>query len=193
METENSIENLPEKQEETQVEIVENNEVTEQPDGEKSEGKSSRWIGIVLIAAFVIMGGLSGGSAWMWVIFVILVLITLAGESKWTQLALGVVLMVFFLPDSDDSSSHSSSSSYSNEYSSGSSSSGQSASEKAVIERMFNQIEGLKRSYDDAVKYNLPDERQKQLSDEAWKLYNKLNEMNLTHEQRVRLSNMFAL
>ena len=196
-ELENQTNETSENQEDIVVETSETPEskdVTEQqPEEEKPKGKPSRWIGLICIVAFVVMGGLSGGSVWMWIIFGILVLLTLAGDSKLGQLVLGAILFIFFLPDSDDSSSYNGDSSYSTEYNSGSSSGGQTAAEKAKIERMFDRIEGLKRSFDDAVKYGLPEYRQKQLSDEAWQLHNELEEMNLTHEQRVRLSKLFAL
>lgn len=76
--------------------------------------KPSRWIGLICIALFFLLGCYSGCPWFMWIVFGILGILTLTGTSRLTQGILGValVLLTFPLEDKDAMSSSSSSSNY---------------------------------------------------------------------------------
>lgn len=156
-----------------------------------SISKPSRWIGIIAIALFIILGGLSGCPWYMWIVLIVLALLTFGGMMKWSQLVLGVVLLIWGIPSSNERSDSGSSQFYQTE--SNSSSSNQSDREREIIEGKIELLQSLKSQFDRADRMGAPDYELKRISDEAWAIKQSLESMNLTHEQRVRISNMFAL
>lgn len=156
--------------------------------------KQSRWIGIAVIILFFVFGGWSLCPWYLWIVFAILVLLTLGGIFKGAQAVLGLVLLIWgtSIWSGGDNVCKESSNSYSNstQYNS---SNAQSKSEKADIERKIKLIESLNAQFERAVQMGAPEAEQKRISDEAWNIYQGLQKKNLTPEQRSRLSKLFAL
>lgn len=159
--------------------------------GAPTPQKETRWIGLIAIVAFFALGGWSYCPWYMWIVFALLALFTLAGMYKWGQLILGLCVILWGTPLLGGSSTSSSSDSDSYNYQQTSST--QSESERQYIERQIHRIEELQRQFDRADQMGMPEYEQKRISDEAWSIYQNLQDMNLTQEQRNKLSKMFAL
>lgn len=160
----------------------------------KTPAKESRWIGLIAIALFFVFGGWSVCPWYLWILFAVLALITFGGIYKGAQAVLGLVLLIWgtslFGGGKEDYYESSSSSSTSTQYNSTSS---QSADEKAQIERTIDLLETMNAQFERAVQMGAPEAEQKRISDEAWTIYQKLQQKNLTPEQQDRLSKLFAL
>ncbi|MDE5849795.1 MAG: DUF1097 domain-containing protein [Muribaculaceae bacterium] len=157
---------------------------------EPTPEKESRWIGLIAVVAFFALGGWSYCPWYMWIVFALLALFTLAGMYKWGQLILGLCVILWGTPLlGGDSNSTSNSDSYNYQQSSDT----QSESERQYIESQIHRIEELQRQFDRADQMGLPEYEQKRISDEAWAIYQSLENKNLTREQRKKLSDMFAL
>lgn len=152
--------------------------------------KPSRWIGIIAIALFVLLGGMSDCPWYLWIVLIILGLLTYAGSSKWWQLTLGLILLIWGASDNDDAEYVSGQQNYQTE--SSSKSYGQSESERKYIENKLWFIEQQKTRFNHAVEIGDIRESQR-ISDDMWAIKQELEEMNLTPEQRRRLSRLFAI
>ncbi len=160
----------------------------------KAPVKSSRWIGLIAIVLFFVFGGWSICPWYLWIVFAVLALITFGGMYKGAQAVLGIVLLIWgtslFGGGKDDYHESGSSSSSYMQYDSSNS---QSADEKAQIERTIDLLETMNAQFERAVQMGAPEAEQKRISDEAWTIYQKLQQKNLTPEQQYRLSKLFAL
>ncbi len=162
-------------------------DLTSQSDGETGHvvQKPSRWIGIVAIVLRVILGGLSGCPWYLWFVLILLALLTFGGILKWVQLVLGVILLIWGTPifsSNDDMNSQTYQSSET-----------QSSKERKEIEGKIELIQSLQSQFDRAERMGAPDSELKRISDEAWSIYQDLQQRNLTSEQKDRLSRMFNL
>lgn len=156
--------------------------------------KESRWIGIAAIILFFIFGGWSICPWYLWIVFAILALLTFGGIYKGAQAVLGIVLLIWgtsiFGGNNDDFHESNNTSSSSMQYNSSKS---QSASEKASIDRTIDLLESMNAQFERAVQMGAPEMEQKRISDEAWNIYQSLQDKELTPEQQKRLSKIFAL
>lgn len=112
---------------------------------------------------------------------------------KKSFLVAAVLMLAVGFPSCGGGSSSSNSTSNSDSYNYQQSSDTQSESERQYIERQIHRIEELQRQFDRADQMGLPEYEQKRISDEAWAIYQSLENKNLTREQRKKLSDMFAL
>lgn len=150
-----------------------------------STQKPSRWIGIVAITLFAILGGFSGCPWYMWIILIILALLTFGGILKWVQMALGAILLIWGTPKFDGNDNMNSQTYQSSET--------QSSRERKEIEGKIELIQSLQSQYDRAERMGTPDYELQRISNEAWAIKQTLEQKNLTREQRDRLSRMFSL
>lgn len=163
----------------------------------ESNEKTSYWVMGLFLVIFLICGGLGYCPWWVWIVLVLWVFATIGGLSKKWQAILGVVVLVFGTPifsDDDSSDSYSGSYSSSSSYSSGSSSSSgghaQTESERREIEADFYTLQQLQQRFENA--YSRHDmDAAKRISDEAMNFMQRVQQKNLTEEQRRRLQAMF--
>ncbi len=161
---------------------------------EKVPVKQSRWIGLIAIVLFFVFGGWSICPWYFWILFAVLALITFGGIYKGAQAVLGIVLLIWGTSlFGGGKEKHYESSGSSSDYMQYDSSSSQSADEKAQIERTIDLLETMNAQFERAVQMGAPEAEQKRISDEAWTIYQKLQQKNLTPEQQYRLSKLFAL
>lgn len=162
--------------------------------GQADYSKSTRWIGIIAIVLFFVFGGLGHCPWYLWIVFGLLALLTFAGVYKGGQALFGLVLLIWgtSLFGSDDNAYYDSSQSSSSAIQYNSSST-QTESERREIEGKIRLIESLQAQFERADRMGAPDYELKRISDEAWQINQSLEKMNLTKEQRMRLSNLFAL
>lgn len=160
-------------------------------DGQAAESPS-RWIGIVAIILFFVFDGWKVCPWYMWITFGLLALITFAGTLKWGQAILGVAVLIWgssLLKDVNSDSEYESTSSYSIQKSSDKH---PSESEMRENEREVQELESMYADFERA--YNRGDDREaKRISDLAFSKYQRLNEKNLTSDQRARLRVLFEL
>lgn len=152
--------------------------------------KPSRWIGIISIALFVILGGLGNCPWYMWIVLFFLVVLTYGGTSKWGQLILGVILLIWGTPGPDDSYDVGGYQNYQTE--STNKSVEQTESERKYIENKLWFLENQKARFDHAIEIGDMRESQR-ISDDAMSIKEELERKNLTPEQRRRLSRLFAI
>ena len=152
---------------------------------------TSRWIGIAFIIVFFMVGGAGYCPWYMWIVFGLLCLFTIAGENKGYQAVIGIALLIWGTPLINGDSSDSNNYEYSTQ-SSNSSEVKQTANEKKQIENLIKQLEVLHDQFEKAHNAGRMSES-KRISDQADEIYNRLQGMNMTKEQQRKVSNLFAL
>lgn len=156
--------------------------------------KTSFWVMGLFLVVFLVCGGLGYCPWWMWIILVLWFFMSIGGLDKKWQAIIGVVILIWGTPifSDDDSSAINQATQSSSTTDGAGSSSGhaQTESECREIEADFVVLQQLQQRFENA--YNRHDmEEAQRISDEALDHMHRMQQKNLTAEQRQLLQSMF--